>query len=41
MSTTPTNPTPTGAFEDGAVETVGDYLVPLDPMDGLGCDSCQ
>lgn len=24
-----------------ATETVGDYEVPNDPMDELGCDSCQ
>lgn len=28
--------------EPGAtVEQVGDYAVPVDPMDDLGCDSCQ
>jgi hypothetical protein len=24
-----------------ATETIGDYEVPTDPMDELGCDSCQ
>lgn len=24
-----------------ATETVGEYTVPTDPMDELGCDSCQ
>ncbi|MGV8970694.1 MAG: hypothetical protein ACOH10_00100 [Rhodoglobus sp.] len=23
------------------IEAVGGYVVPVDPMDDLGCDSCQ
>jgi hypothetical protein len=41
MSTTPINFAPADSFEPAAVETIGDYLVPHDPMDDLGCDSCQ
>ena len=27
--------------KDNLTETVGDYEIPVDPMDELQCDSCQ
>ncbi|XFF01784.1 ribonucleotide-diphosphate reductase subunit beta (plasmid) [Streptomyces sp. L7] len=27
--------------ETAQVENVGGYVVPVDPMDEMGCDSCQ
>ena len=26
---------------DAPIDRVGEYAVPVDPMDELGCDSCQ
>lgn len=31
----------TSAATTAAQETIGGYVVPLDPMDELGCESCQ
>lgn len=34
-------PTPPADTSETALTVVGGYLVPTDPMDALGCDSCQ
>jgi hypothetical protein len=31
----------TGPFDSYEAVTVGDYSVPVDPMDDLQCESCQ